>query len=69
MAVKTLRIALISEVFHAADGQERLHQRLGEAHDLGAELAVLPELPLNPWSPVTKEARDEDAEPPDRQDR
>jgi len=36
---------------------------LREARARGAELAVLPEIPLNPWSPATKEARDEDAEP------
>jgi N-carbamoylputrescine amidase len=64
MAVETLRIALISEVFCEADGEERLAKRLGEARDLGVELAVLPELPLNPWSPATELARDEDAELP-----
>ena len=47
-----------------ADGV-RLKQRLAEAAERGADLAVLPEIPLNPWSPATKEAQDDDAEPMD----
>lgn len=58
-----LTVALISEVFHEADGAERLRARLREARDAGADLALLPELPLNPWSPATKDRRDDDAEP------
>ena len=57
-----LRVALISEVFWEADGAQRLRQRLAEVADRGADLAVLPELPLNPWRPATKNARDDDAE-------
>lgn len=34
----------------------------GRGAGAGGELALLPELPLNPWSPATREARDEDAE-------
>ena len=60
-----LTIALISEVYWEPDGAGRLADRLAEAADRGADLAVLPELPLNAWSPATKEARDEDAEPMD----
>ncbi len=60
-----LAIALISEVFWEPDGPIRLKQRLAEAAEHGADLAVLPEIPLNPWSPATKEARDDDAEPMD----
>jgi len=59
-----MTVALISEVFDADDAGERLRLRLGEAKEGGAELAVLPELPLNPWSPATKHQRDDDAEPP-----
>jgi len=59
-----LTIALISEVFYSDDGLERLMQRLGDAKELGAELAVLPELPLNHWSPATREPSPEDAELP-----
>jgi predicted amidohydrolase len=57
-----LTVALVSEVFWEPDGADRLIQRLFEAAERGADLAVLPELPLNPWSPATKDARDDDAE-------
>ncbi len=57
-----LTVALISEVYWEPDGAQRLRERLAEAADRGADLAVLPELPLNRWSPSTKEPRDEDAE-------
>jgi N-carbamoylputrescine amidase len=57
-----LTVALISEVFWEPDGTQRLRERLAEAAKRGADLAVLPEIPLNPWRPSTKEARDEDAE-------
>jgi N-carbamoylputrescine amidase len=60
-----LTVALISETFWEPDGIGRLNDRLREAAERGADLAVLPELPLNPWSPATKNARDEDAEPMD----
>ncbi len=65
MPDETLRVALVSDVFLATDGERRLRDRLGEAKSLGAQLAVLPELPVNPWSPASKAARPEDAEPPD----
>jgi N-carbamoylputrescine amidase len=60
-----LTIALISEVFWQPDGAIRLKQRLAEAAERGADVAVLPEIPLNPWRPATKEANDADAEPMD----
>lgn len=59
-----MRVALVHEVFGSEDDRVRLRTVLGEARERGAELAVLPELPLNPWSPATREARPEDAEPP-----
>jgi predicted amidohydrolase len=58
-----LTVALISEVYWQPDGNARLRERLDEAARRGADLAVLPELPLNSWSPATKEPKDEDAEP------
>lgn len=61
----TMRVALVSDVFFSADGERRLLARLTEARALGAALALLPELPLNPWSPATTTAREDDAEPPD----
>ena len=60
-----LAIALISDVFFQADGVDRLRLRLREARAGGADLAVLPELPLNRWSPATPNPSDADAEPPD----
>jgi predicted amidohydrolase len=59
-----LTVALISDVFFDDAGGERLQSRLTRAKYGGAELALLPEIPLNPWSPATREARAEDAEPP-----
>jgi predicted amidohydrolase len=64
MNAETFTIALISEIFYGGDAEGELHRRLAEARSRGAQLAVLPELPLNPWSPATRIARDEDAEPP-----
>lgn len=60
-----LTVALISETFWEPDGAIRLKQRLAEAADRGADLALLPELPLNPWSPATTEPNEDDAEPMD----
>jgi N-carbamoylputrescine amidase len=60
-----LTVALLSEVFWEDDGPIRLKQRLAEASERGADLAVLPEIPLNPWRPSTKVAVDDDAEPMD----
>ncbi len=57
-----LTVALISEVFWEPDGPIRLKERLEAAVERGADLAVLPELPLNAWRPSTKQARAEDAE-------
>ncbi len=59
-----VRVALITDVFHDDPDRSRLKSRLTEARALGATLAVLPELPLNAWSPATRVPRDEDAEPP-----
>lgn len=60
----SFKIALISDVFYESDAAERLLQRLSEAKARGAEIAVLPEIPLNPWAPATKNQRADDAEPP-----
>jgi predicted amidohydrolase len=60
-----LTVALISEVYWEPDGAARLRERLEEAAERGADLAVLPELPLNCWRPATKVAVADDAEGPD----
>lgn len=61
---QAVTVALISDVFYQGDGPNRLRERLREAKDRGAMIAVLPELPCNPWSPATKQQRDDDAEQP-----
>jgi predicted amidohydrolase len=61
---ETLTVALISDVFFTPDGPQRLRARLREARGRGATLAVLPEIPLNPWSPATRRAVEADAEDP-----
>jgi N-carbamoylputrescine amidase len=58
-----LTVALVSEVFWQPDGIGRLEQRLDEAARRGADVALLPELPLHPWRPATKDVVDDDAEP------
>ena len=60
-----LTVALVSEVFWEPDGIGRLGETLDECARRGSDIAVLPELPLNPWRPATKDAVDEDAEPMD----
>ena len=55
-------IAMISDVFFGDDAAKRLVARLQVAKDEGAQLAVLPEIACNPWSPSTKNIRDEDSE-------
>jgi N-carbamoylputrescine amidase len=65
MPADILTIALVTEVFHGEGRDERLRALLVEARSFGAELAVLPELPLDPWFPCSRETRDTDAEPPE----
>jgi N-carbamoylputrescine amidase len=61
----TLRVAMVHEVFFDdADGAS-LRSHLTRARAEGADIAVLPELPLNSWAPGSKVARDADAEPAD----
>jgi len=62
MSKDTLAVALITEVFPEEPDWERLPEVMAQAREMGAELAVLPEIPLNPWSPASKVARDVDAE-------
>ena len=55
----------MTEVFFDDPEGASLHAHLREAKEAGADVAVLPELPLNDWAPHTKTARAEDAEEPD----
>ena len=60
-----LTVALVSEVFWQPDGIGRLGATLDQCVERGADVAVLPELPLNPWRPATKDPVAADAEPMD----
>jgi predicted amidohydrolase len=60
-----MKVALVSDVFHTADGEARLRARLRDAKARGADLVLLPEIPLNPWSPATTAVREDDAEAPE----
>jgi predicted amidohydrolase len=59
-----LNIALIRRVFPDRDVVGRLSDALKQARSRGAQLAVLPEIPLNVWSPSSKVRHDDEAEPP-----
>ena len=61
---RSLTVALVTDVFPNRDDEQRLLTHLREAKARGAQLAVLPELPLNHWVPVSQLASDADAEPP-----
>jgi N-carbamoylputrescine amidase len=65
MTRSALTIALITDVFYDDPEGVRLAEQLDHAKQQGAELAVLPELPLNSWCPVRKVASDDDAEDPE----
>ncbi len=64
MSHSSLTIALITEVFFDDREGERLSLLLSEARSAGAELAVLPELPLDPWIPADRDPNPGDAEAP-----
>lgn len=64
MVSGSLVVALVHDVFWGDGADERLAAVLVEAARRRAELAVLPELPLDPWIPARREPRDEDAEAP-----
>ncbi len=60
----TVTLALLTEVFPGPDGPRHLTERLRRAADDGAEIALLPELPMDRWAPATRRTDDDDAEPP-----
>lgn len=57
-----MRVAMITEVFFDDPDGAQLTSILSEAAARGADIAVLPELPLNGWAPYSKESKPEDAE-------
>jgi N-carbamoylputrescine amidase len=59
-----LNVALIRNVFPEREAIAGLREALQQAHSQGAQLAVLPEIPLNAWSPATKTPHDDEAESP-----
>jgi predicted amidohydrolase len=59
-----LNVALIRKVFANADSVAELRKTLAQARSQGAQLAVLPEIPLNPWSPARKTPQVDEAEAP-----
>ena len=59
-----LNVALIRMVFPDLDAITGLREVLKQARSGGAELAILPELPLNVWSPASKLVQNDEAEPP-----
>jgi predicted amidohydrolase len=60
----SLTVAVVTEVFFDDPDGAGLTAILREAAAGGADVAVLPELPLNGWSPVSKVSNPEDAEAP-----
>jgi predicted amidohydrolase len=57
-----MTVALITDVFFDDPDGVRLTRRLDDARIEGAELAVLPELPMDRWVPATPDPRPGDAE-------
>jgi predicted amidohydrolase len=58
-----LTLALIRKVFAGANGSVELREALKDARSRGAQLAVLPELPLNAWVPAFQNLQEGEAEP------
>jgi len=67
MTSSSITAALITEVFVNDPDGLRLSGRLRDAREGGAELAILPELPMDPWIPKRREADPNDAEGPNGQ--
>ncbi len=62
-ATDSLTVALVRDTFDHRQGDSGLRTCLDAARSRGAALALLPELPLDPWCAADKSARDSDAEP------
>ena len=64
MSRPRLKVALVTEVFFDDPHGDALRDTLAQAASQGAEIAVLPELPLNGWAPASKVSSEDDAEGP-----
>lgn len=64
MTERTLAVALVHEVFVGERGADRLDLRAREAREAGAEIVLLPELPMTRWVPATRRRAEADAEDP-----
>ena len=62
MPDSTLTVAIVTDAFPTERDWPRLLDLLKEARGRGGEVAVLPEIPLNPWSPASRVALEEDGE-------
>ncbi len=58
------RVVLVSEVFFGPGAESRLVDVLSRAREHDADVAVLPELALDPWVPCGRSPHDHDAEAP-----
>jgi predicted amidohydrolase len=65
LETRGLTVAIAHDVFVGEDGRRALESRARDAVAEGAELLLLPELPLTEWVPATREVHERDAEPPD----
>lgn len=64
MSSSSITVALINGTFVNDPESLRLSHRLREASERGATLAILPELPMDPWIPKRREPDPTDAEGP-----
>ena len=64
MSSNHFTVALVTDVFPSSEDTPRLPAHLRAAALMGAHLVVLPELPLNPWAPLTRQPSHADAESP-----
>ncbi len=63
MAESTFRVALVPRVFFGPNAEEELCAALDAVRRDSAQLAILPEIPFNPWSPASRTPDPADAEP------
>ncbi len=62
MSDTTLTVGIVTDAFPTEADWPRLMETLRETQGRGGELVILPEIPLNRWSPASKVPVEEDAE-------